>query len=211
MLLFPTEYGFDHPEGYIETAKKMARDNEHIHLLNQYENEGNPLAHYEGTGREIWEQTDGKLDYFVCAMGTGGTITGATKYLKEQNPNIKSIGTDPEGSLYTGELHPYQVEGIGYDFYPKVFEPEIVDKMYRISDEDSFLEGRRFTREEGMLVGGSTGNVLAGTRRLLTELQERNELEGKIIVIMLHDTGRTYLSKMYNDDWMNEYGFALEK
>lgn len=207
LLLFPTEYGFDHPEGYIETAKRMARENDHIHLLNQYENPGNPGAHFDGTGPEIWDQTDGQLDYFVSAMGTGGTITGSAKFLKSKNPDIQIIGTDPEGSLYTGEVHPYQVEGIGYDFYPDVFEPEIVDHMYRISDKDAFREARRFTQEEGILVGGSTGNVIAGVRRLLEDLEKRNALEGKTIVMMIHDTGRTYLSKIYNDDWMQEYGF----
>ena len=207
LILTPTEYGFDHPDGYIEVAKRMARESNHIHLLNQYENPGNPQAHYEGTGPEIWEQTGGKLDYFVCAMGTGGTITGITKFLKEKNPAIQTIGTDPEGSLYTGAVHPYQVEGIGYDFYPDVFEPEIVDTMYRIPDADSFLEARRFTREEGILVGGSTGNVIAGVRRLLLDLKRKDEHVGKTIVMMVHDSGRTYLSKIYNDDWMIEHGF----
>lgn len=207
LILTPTEYGFDHPDGYIEVAKRLARENDHIHLLNQYENTGNPDAHYNGTGKEIWEQTDGQIDYFVSGMGTGGTITGVARYLKEQNPDVKIVGTDPEGSLYTGEVHQYKVEGIGYDFYPDVFDPEMVDIMYRVGDEDSFKEGRRMTEEEGILVGGSTGNVISGVRRLLTELKEKDELEGKVIVMMTHDTGRTYLSKMYNDDWMEKEGF----
>ncbi len=211
LILTPTEYAYDHPEGYIEIAKKMAAENEHIHLLNQYENPNNPGAHIKGTGPEIWEQTEGKLDYFVSGMGTGGTITGTAKYLKSQNPNVKVIGSDPEGSLYTGEVAPYQVEGIGYDFYPDVFEPEIVDKMYRIPDKEAFNEARRLPKEEGILAGGSTGTVIAATRRLLTELQEKGELEGKTIVMMVHDNGRSYLTKMYNDEWMEEHGFLDNK
>lgn len=211
LILAPTELPFDHPDGYIEVAKRLARENEHIHLLNQYENTNNPAAHMEGTGPEIWDQTAGQVDYFVSGMGTGGTITGVARYLKSQNPDVKVIGVDPEGSLYTGGVGQYRVEGIGYDFYPDVFEPEIVDHMYRIGDKESFLEGRRMTTEEGILVGGSTGTVIAGVRRLMNDLKEKGELAGKTIVMMTHDTGRTYLSKMYNDDWMADQGFIDRK
>jgi len=210
LILAPTELPFDHPDSYIQIAKRMARENEHIHLLNQYENPNNPDAHYKGTGPEIWNQTDGEVDYFVAGMGTGGTISGVAKYLKEQNPDVKIVGVDPEGSLYTGEVGQYRVEGIGYDFYPEVFDHENVDIMYRITDKESFLEGRRMTEEEGILVGGSTGTVIAGVRRLLEDLKAKGALEGKTIVMMTHDTGRTYLSKMYNDDWMEEQGFTEE-
>ncbi len=207
LILTPTEYAFDHPDGYIEIAKKMARESDHVHLLNQYDNPHNPGAHESGTGPEIWDQTGGDLDYFVCGMGTGGTITGTARYLKSKNPEIKIIGSDPEGSLYTGEVAPYHVEGIGYDFYPDVFEPEIVDKMYRIGDKEAFAEARRMPKEEGILAGGSTGTVIAATRRVLGELQGKGELEGKVFVMMIHDTGRNYLTKMYNDEWMEEQGF----
>lgn len=207
LILTPTELAHDHPDNYIEVAKRIARENENTHLLNQYVNEGNPLAHYYGTGPEIWEQTEGKIDYLVCGMGTGGTISGSSKYLKEQNPDIHIVGTDPEGSIYTGEVGQYQVEGIGYDFYPDVFSPDIVDTMYRISDEDSFAEARKLAKTEGILAGGSTGNVSAGVRRLLEELKNRNELDGKTIVMFVHDSGRSYLSKIYNDEWMSEYNF----
>ncbi len=203
LILAPTELPFDHPDNYIEVAKRIARERPRTVLLNQYENPGNPQAHYETTGREIWEQTAGKIDYFVCGMGTGGTISGSARYLKEQNPKVKVIGVDPAGSVYTGETHPYHVEGIGYDFYPKVFDRKLVDTMYRITDEESFREARAMAKLEGILAGGSTGTVAAGVRRLLGE----SDLSGKVVVMMAHDSGRTYLSKMYNDKWMDENGF----
>ncbi len=208
LILTPTEYDFAHPEGYIEIAKKLARENDHIHLLNQYINDGNPTAHYEGTGPEIWEQTDGQLDYFVSGMGTGGTISGVSHYLKEQKPDVQIIGIDPEGSIYTGgEPAPYQVEGIGYDFYPDVFDVDSVDKMYRIGDKASFLEARRLAKEEGILAGGSTGTVVAGLRQLLKDLDAEGKAKDINVVMMVHDSGRSYLSKIYNDDWMQEQGF----
>lgn len=207
LILTPTEYAFDHPDGYIEVAKRLAAEDENTHLLDQYKNEGNPEAHFKGTGVEIWDQTDGRLDYVVSGMGTGGTISGTSEYLKSQNADIKVIGTDPDGSLYTGEVAPYKVEGIGYDFYPDVFTPDIVDVMYRINDQDSFAEARLLAKTEGILAGGSTGNVVAGTRRLLEELKEKGELDGKVIVMFIHDSGRSYLSKIYNDDWMEENNF----
>jgi cystathionine beta-synthase len=208
LILTPTELAFDHPDNYIELAKRIARERPNTHLLNQYENPGNPGAHYHTTGPEIWAQLDGKLDYFVSGMGTGGTISGTAKFLKEQNAAIQVIGIDPEGSIYSGDTpKAYQVEGIGYDFYPKVFDVPIVDKMYRIGDKASFLEGRRMAREEGILVGGSTGTVLAGVRQLLTDLRAANQLAGKTIVFIVHDNGRNYLTKMYNDEWMAEKGF----
>jgi cystathionine beta-synthase len=208
LILTPTELPFDHPDNYIELAKRIARERPNTHLLNQYENPGNPNAHYDFTGPEIWHQVEGKLDYFVSGMGTGGTISGTSRYLKTQNPAIQTIGIDPEGSIYSGDTpKAYQVEGIGYDFYPKVFDVPIVDKMYRIGDKASFIEGRRMCREEGILVGGSTGTVIAGVRQLLTDLKAANTLAGKTIVFMVHDNGRNYLTKMYNDEWMQEKGF----
>ena len=134
-------------------------------------------------------------------MGTGGTITGTSRYLKEQNPAIRVVGADPVGSIFSGgEPGQYKVEGIGYDFWPDVFDRSIVNEMFTINDRDSFREARRMTRDEGMLVGGSSGTVIASTRRLL----ERPELKGKTVVMLLHDNGRNYVSKIYNDDWMRE-------
>lgn len=204
LILTPTDLAFDHPDNYIEVARRLAQK-PGAHFLDQYTDAENPAAHYAGTGLEIWDQTNGKIDYFVSGMGTGGTITGSARYLKEKNKDIKIIGADPEGSLYTGEVKPYQVEGIGYDFYPKVFEPKIVDHMYRISDAESFAETRRLAREEGILAGGSTGTVIAAARKYL---QEQQDLQNKTMVIMIHDSGRNYLSKIYNDEWMKENGFS---
>ena len=210
LILAPTELPYDHPDNYIQIAHKLARENKNTHLLNQYTNEGNPEAHFNTTGVEIWEQTNGKIDYLVCGMGTGGTISGTAKYLKEQNPDIQIIGTDPEGSIYTGEAGQYQVEGIGYDFYPDVFTPDIVDTMYRIGDKESFAAARLLAKTEGILAGGSTGNVVIGTQRLLASLKQKNILEGKNIVMFVHDSGRSYLSKIYNHDWMKEHGFSSQ-
>lgn len=207
LILAPTELAHDHPDNYIEVAKRIARENENTHLLNQYTNAGNPDAHYKGTAPEIWAQTEGKITHFVAGMGTGGTITGSSRYFKEQNPDVQIVGVDPEGSIFTGDVHQYQVEGIGYDFFPDVFDPDTVDTMYRISDQESFNEVRRFAREEGVLAGGSTGTVLAGVRRLLDRLKDEGQLDGAVIVMMIHDNGRSYLSKIYNDEWMGEKGF----
>lgn len=204
LILTMTELPHDHPDNYIEVAKRIARENPRTYLLNQYENAGNPDAHYEGTGPEIWAQSSGRVDYFVSGMGTGGTITGIARYLKEKNPAVKIIGVDPAGSIYTGDAKgSYQVEGIGYDFYPKVFDTRLVDKMYRIGDAESFHEARLMARSEGILAGGSTGTVVAGVRHLLSE----NDLRGKVVVMMAHDSGRSYLSKIYNDEWMESQGF----
>lgn len=203
LILAPTELAHDHPDNYIEVAKRIARERPNAHMLNQYENPGNPEAHYLGTGPEIWEQTQGKLDYFVCGMGTGGTITGTARFLKEQNPHVRIIGVDPVGSIFSGgEPGQYHVEGIGYDFWPPVFEKSLVDEMLTINDRDSFAEARRLAKDEGILAGGSSGTVLAGVRQLLA----RPELNGKTVVCMLHDNGRNYISKIYNDDWMAEHG-----
>jgi cystathionine beta-synthase len=204
LILTPTELAFDHPDNYIEVAKRIARERPNHHMLNQYTNAGNPQAHYLTTGPEIWEQCQGEIDAFVSGMGTGGTISGTGRFLKEQNSQVRIIGADPVGSIFSGgEPGQYLVEGIGYDFWPGVLDRSIIDEMFTIPDQDSFNEARRLTREEGLLVGGSSGTVLATTRRFL---EKYPDLAGKTIVLMLHDSGRNYISKIYNDEWMQEHG-----
>jgi cystathionine beta-synthase len=208
LILTPTELAFDHPDNYIEIAKRIARERPNHHMLNQYANPGNPEAHYLTTGPEIWEQCGGQLDAFVSGMGTGGTITGTSRFLKEQKPSIHVVGADPVGSIFSGgQPGQYHVEGIGYDFWPEVFDRTVVDEMFAINDQASFQEARRITREEGLLVGGSCGTVLAATRRFLTS---RPDFAGKTLVLMLHDGGRNYISKIYNDEWLEEKGFSGE-
>jgi cystathionine beta-synthase len=208
LILTPTELAYDHPDNYIEIAKRIARERPNHHMLNQYVNIGNPEAHYLTTGPEIWAQCGGQLDAFVSGMGTGGTISGTGRFLKEQKPGLRVIGADPVGSIFSGgQPGQYHVEGIGYDFWPEVFDRNIVDEMFAIADQESFNEARRITREEGLLVGGSSGTVLATARRFLAA---NPDFSGKTLVLMLHDGGRNYVTKIYNDEWLVEKGFACE-
>lgn len=214
LILCPTELAHDHPDNYIEVAKRIACEEPNTVMLNQYENPGNPGAHYATTGPEIWTQAEHKIDYFISGMGTGGTISGCGKYLKEQDSNITVVGIDPEGSIFSGDTpKTYAVEGIGYDFWPGVFDKSVIDTMERIGDKATFTEGPRLAREEGILAGGSCGTVAAGTRQFLEGLKASGKLpkpgEPKLrVVMMIHDTGRNYLTKMFNEDWMTEQGFA---
>jgi cystathionine beta-synthase len=182
-------------------------------LANQYYNPKNNESHYHSTGPEIWDQTGGQIDYFVCGIGTGGTISGVGKYLKEKNPGVKIVGVDPRGSLlrdyfYTKKLppafSPYKIEGIGQDFVPGALHFEFIDEMIEVTDKESFLMARRMTREEGMFVGGSSGTAIAGTLKLAERLSEKD-----VVVALLPDTGERYLSKIYNDDWMRENRFLI--
>jgi len=193
----------DSPESYNGVADRLAREIPKAWRPNQFENPDNPLMHYRTTGPEIWEQTNGEIGVFVAGMGTGGTISGVGRFLKEKNPEITIVGADPEGSILSGDTpRSYLVEGIGEDFIPKTFNRQIVDEMVRVSDKESFLTARRLAREEGILAGGSCGTALAAALKYAQRLTRP-----RLMVALLPDTGRNYLTKMYNDEWMRERGF----
>jgi cystathionine beta-synthase len=203
VIVTPTNVPRESPDSYYSVADRLAREIPGGFQPNQYFNPNNPISHYETTGPEIWRQTDGKIDVFVAGVGTGGTITGVARYLKERNPRITIVGVDPEGSLYTGkEVKPYKVEGVGEDFIPGTVDLSLIDEWERVGDRESFLMCRRMAREEGVLVGGSCGLALAGALRYARRIRE-----DKIVVVLLPDSGRGYLSKIYNDDWMRDQGF----
>jgi cystathionine beta-synthase len=203
VVITPTNVPPDSPESYNGVAERLAKEIPGAFRPNQFENPNNPLAHYLTTGPEIWTDSQGKIDVFVAGMGTGGTISGVAKYLKEQNPNIVIVGADPEGSILSGDSpKSYKVEGIGEDFIPKTFNRQIVDEMIRISDKESFNTARRLAREEGLLVGGSCGTAVAAALKYAARLTEP-----RYIVVLLPDTGRNYINKIYSDAWMQENGF----
>jgi cystathionine beta-synthase len=203
VVITPTAVPPESPESYYRVADRLAEETPGGFQPNQYYNQANPETHYRTTGPEIWRQTDGKIAVFVAGVGTGGTITGTGRYLKEQNPEITVVGADPEGSILSGgELRPYKVEGIGEDFWPGTFDPDIVDRWVRVGDRDSFRAARRVTREEGILVGGSSGTALAAALQVAQELDE-----SKLMVVLFPDSGRSYLSKVYSEQWMQDNGF----
>ena len=203
VVITPTAVPPDSPESYYRVADRLAMETPGGFQPNQYYNPSNPETHYQTTGPEIWRQTGGKVDVFVAGVGTGGTITGTGRYLKEQNPDVIVVGADPEGSILSGgELRPYKVEGIGEDFWPATFDPAIVDRWVRVGDRDSFRTARRITREEGILVGGSAGTAMVAALQVAHELDE-----SKLMVVLFADSGRSYLSKVYSDQWMQDNGF----
>lgn len=213
VIVTPTAVPHESPESYTEVAKRIVRETPNSILANQYYNPKNEEAHYKSTGPEIWKQTGGQIDYFVCAIGTGGTISGVGKFLKEKNPNIKVIGVDPKGSIlkeyfYTKKFSPtfktYKVEGIGQDFLPGTLHFEYIDEIIEIDDRESFITARRLTREEGIFAGGSAGTAVAGALKLAEQLSERD-----VVVTILPDGGARYLTKIYNEDWMRENGFLV--
>ncbi|HWO20287.1 MAG TPA: cystathionine beta-synthase [Kofleriaceae bacterium] len=200
----PTEAAWDSPESHIGVARRLKEVIPNAHILDQYSNPSNPLAHEEGTGREIIDQCGGKLDAIVMTAGTGGTITGVARIIKREVPGCRVIGVDPEGSILAGpgEIKSYKVEGIGYDFIPDVLERRLVDRWVKSNDRDSFLVARQLIRQEGVLVGGSSGAaVWAG-------LQILREMPGKRVVVLLPDSIRNYLTKFVDDRWMRQQGFV---
>jgi cystathionine beta-synthase len=201
VVICPTAVPPESPESYYRVADRLTEEIPGAFQPNQYMNPENPEAHYATTGPEIWRQTDGEIDALVAGVGTGGTITGAARYLKEQNPEILVVGADPEGSIYSGDVHPYLTEGIGEDFWPSTFDPALVDRYVRVTDRDSFRMARRITREEGILVGSSSGTAVVAALEIASELPE-----DATVVVVLPDTGRNYLSKAYSDTWLIQYG-----
>lgn len=202
VVVCPTAVPPESPESYYKVAERLASELPGGFLPNQYYNPQNPEAHYRTTGPEIWEQTEGRITHFVTGIGTGGTVSGAGRYLKERKPEVVIVGADPEGSLYTGEIHPYKTEGIGEDFYPGTFDREMVDRWVRVSDRNSFLTARRLVREEAILAGGSAGTAVFAALEVAKDLDD-----SALVVVLLPDSGRSYLSKIFNDEWMRQNGF----
>jgi cystathionine beta-synthase len=203
VVICPTAVPPESPESYYNVSDRLAEEIPGAFKPDQYSNDANPRAHYETTGPEIWEQTGGEIDAFVISVGTGGTISGTARYLKEQKPDLLVVGADPEGSIYNSpEVHPYLVEGIGEDFWPQTYDPNLVDEYVTVSDRDSFLTARALAREEGLLVGGSGGTAVHAALKVAERFGP-----DATIVTLIPDGGRAYLSKFYDDNWMLEYGF----
>jgi cystathionine beta-synthase len=204
VVVCPTAVEPDSPQSYYRVADRLTEEIEGAFQPNQYFNPANPEAHYRTTGPELWRQTGGRLTHLVIAVGTGGTISGVGRYVKEQNPEVQVIGADPEGSIYSGgPVHTYRVEGIGEDFWPETLDPDLIDRYVRVSDRDSFVLARRLVAREGIFAGGSTGTALCAALTIARELDNPEALVATIIP----DGGRPYVSKVFNDAWMREHGY----
>jgi len=201
IVVTPTALTPDDPDSYYAVAERLAREIPGGFKPGQYENPANPLSHYETTGPEIWSQTKGRITHFVAGMGTCGTITGVGRYLKEQSPEVRIVGADPEGSIFSDpdDVHTYAVEGVGEDFYPGNYDPEVVDQIIQVTDRESFLMTRRLMTDEGLFVGGSCGMAVVAAVRAAKDLPEN-----AVMVVLLPDTGRNYVSKVFDDDWLLE-------
>jgi cystathionine beta-synthase len=208
VVVTPTGLTPDDPESYYAVAERLAREIPGGFKPGQYENPANPLSHYETTGPEIWSQTAGRITHFVAGMGTCGTITGTGRYLKERNPEVAVVGADPEGSIFSDpeNIHTYAVEGVGEDFYPGNHDPKVVDQVIQVTDRESFLMTRRLMAEEGLFVGGSCGLAVVAAVRAARGLPK-----DAVVVVLLPDTGRNYVSKVFDDDWvLGNAGITLE-
>jgi cystathionine beta-synthase len=204
VVVCPTAVSPDHPDSYYNVSDRLAREIPGAWKPNQYANPANPESHYATTGPELWRQTDGRITHFVAGIGTGGTITGTGRYLKEvSGGRVQVVGADPEGSVYSGGSgRPYLVEGVGEDFWPETYDRAVCDRVLAVTDKDSFTMTRRLAREEGMLVGGSCGMAVVAALRVARELSDQ-----ELVVVLLPDSGRGYLGKIFNDEWMADYGF----
>jgi cystathionine beta-synthase len=208
VVVCPTAVAPEHPDSYYNVSDRLVKEIEGAWKPDQYSNVNNPRSHYETTGPEIWEQTDGRITHFVAGVGTGGTISGIGKFLKEKNPAVQVVGADPHGSVYSGGTgRPYLVEGVGEDFWPTTYDRDIADRIIEVSDADSFSMTRRLAREEALLVGGSSGMAAYAAIQLAHELDGTPEGEDAVIVVLLPDSGRGYLTKVFNDEWLGQYGF----
>ncbi len=209
VVVCPTAVPPDHPDSYYSTSDRLVRETPGAWKPDQYSNPNGPASHYESTGPEIWADTDGRLTHFVAGIGTGGTITGTGRYLKEVSASRASgpvviVGADPEGSVYSGGTgRPYLVEGVGEDFWPSAYDPSVPDRIVAVSDHDSFAMTRRLALEEGLLVGGSCGMAVVAALEVARDLGPDD-----LVVVLLPDSGRGYLTKIFNDDWMSSYGFT---
>jgi cystathionine beta-synthase len=206
VVVAPTDVPPDSPQSYYRVADRLTAEIPGAFQPNQYFNQANPQAHYESTGPELWEQTAGRITHLVAGVGTGGTVTGTVRYLRERKPELVVVGADPEGSIYSGgpdDVRPYLVEGVGEDFWPETFDPSVIDRWVRVSDRDAFLTTRRLAHLEGILAGGSGGLALHAALKVAGEVDDPEAM----IVVILPDGGRSYLSKIYSDSWMRQYGF----
>ncbi len=212
VIVCPTDVEPEDPRSYYSVSSRLEREVPNSWKPNQYDNPANALAHYESTGPEIWEQTEGKITHLIVGVGTGGTISGTGKYLKEKNPNIQILGIDTYGSVFkkykeTGEfdkneIYPYVTEGIGEDFLPENVDFNVIDHFEKVTDQDAAVMTRRIPKEEGIFVGNSAGSAMAG----LMQMKDRFK-EGDVVVVIFHDHGTRYLGKMFNDDWMKMKGW----
>jgi cystathionine beta-synthase len=206
VVVAPTDVPPNSPQSYYRVADRLTEEIPDAFQPNQYFNQANPQAHYESTGPELWEQTAGRITHLVAGVGTGGTVTGAVRYLRERRADLIVIGADPEGSIYAGgaeNVRPYLVEGVGEDFWPETFDPSSIDRWVTVSDRDAFLTTRRLAQLEGILAGGSGGLALHAALKVAAEIEDPDAM----VVVILPDDGRSYLSKIFSDGWMRQYGF----